>query len=122
MLIRYLFLSLVGACSMYAQSSTPISCPSGLAANCFAMEAQAVPASPTVITTHALTFGGGWISCTGTQTITLTDGNSKALIPTVAWVGPQVISLNLFAGSYVSGGLTITASATGCTYHMWWRQ
>lgn len=108
--------------SLVAQSSTPIHYPEDLFNNKLTMEAQAVPTTPTVITTRSLIFGGGWISCTGTQTITLTDGNSIAMIPTAPWAGPQVQSLNMFAGSYISGGFSISASATGCKYHAWWKQ
>lgn len=105
-----------------AASATPIKYPQKEYNAYATMEAQAVPASPTVIIKGPAIFGGGWISCTGTQTITLTDGNSASWLPVIPWAGPQATSLNLFAGAYVSGSLSITASATGCIYSVWWRQ
>lgn len=119
-----LLLALLALCTAlcFAQSSTPIAYPFQSFGSYYAMEAQAVPTMTTVLTTKNLIFGGGWIECSGTQTITITDGNGKTPIPTVPWSGPQVIGLGIFSGSYISGGLSIAASATGCQYHMWWRQ
>jgi hypothetical protein len=120
--MRKLLISLLLTVSLFGQSATPIvSQPDTYSYANVVMEAQAVPTSPTVITTRNLRWGGGWISCTGSQAITMTDGNGINLIPAVPWSGPQVISLNLFAGSYISGGFSISASATGCAYHAFWK-
>lgn len=120
--IKLLILTFLSAVALYAAASaTPINYPNGNYKTFNVMEAQSVPTSPTVVIATSAIFGGGWISCTGTQTITLSDANSASWLPVVPWAGPQATSLNLFAGAYVSGSLSITASATGCKYSMWWR-
>lgn len=108
--------------SLFAQSSTPTSYPTSLFGSYLTMEAQTVATSPAVITTRSLIFLGGWISCTGAQTITLTDGNAVNILPAVAVAANQIVSLNVMAGAYVSGGFSISASGTGCKYSAWWRQ
>jgi len=120
---KLIIIALLSAAALFAAASaTPIKYPQKEYNAYATMEAQAVPASPTVIIKGPAIFGGGWISCTGTQTITLTDGNGASWLPVIAWAGPQATSLNLFGGAYVSGNLSITASATGCIYSVWWRQ
>jgi hypothetical protein len=105
-----------------AQSATPIEFPSYKTTQ-KVQEAQSVPTTPTVITTSSLIFTGGWISCTTTRAITLTDGNAVDLLPAVSVAANQIVSLtSVIGGAYVSGGFSISASGSGCKYSAWWRQ
>lgn len=118
-----ILLCFFAALGVFAQSSTPIACPSGTAVNCYMMEAQAVPTSTAVLTTSGMTFLGGWVACATSQTVTLTDGNSIIIgAAALSLASGQVYGLNLFAGSYFSKGLSIVASGSGCRYHMRWSQ
>lgn len=120
--IKLLILTLLSAVAIYAAASaTPIIYPTGNYKTFSMMEAQAVPTSATVIIKGPAIFLEGWISCTSTQTITLVDANGASWLPVIPWAGPQATSLNLFAGAYISGSLSITASASGCIYHVAWR-
>jgi hypothetical protein len=105
------------------QSSTPIAYPGQSFARYATLEAQAVPASPAVVTTSNLIFGGGWIACNASaRTILFTDGNGTLILPTVAVTANQTVSLSILAGAYVSGGFSWSASGSGCTGHLWWKQ
>jgi hypothetical protein len=108
--------------SLHAQSSTPTSYPTGTMNRWLTMENQAVPTSPTVVTTSNLILGGGWVECTSARTITITDGNSQNIFPAVSVSANSIVSLNTWAGAYVSGGFSISASGSSCTYHVFWRQ
>ncbi|MCU1326656.1 MAG: hypothetical protein JWN34_2026 [Bryobacterales bacterium] len=121
--MKALFLALAFCAVALAQSATPRTCPPGQFQNCYVMEAQSVPTTPTVITTSTLTLTGGWISCTSARTITLTDGNAIDVMPAVAVAANQVVSLtSVIGGAYISGGFSISASGSGCKWSAWWRQ
>jgi hypothetical protein len=123
MTIRFLIAALAFCAMLFGQSATPITYPAQSFSTYAAMEAQSVPASPAVITIKPLIFGGGWVACNASpRTILLTDGNGTLILPTVAVTANQTVSLSILAGAYVSGGFSISASGTGCTYHVWWRQ
>jgi hypothetical protein len=122
MKIRILTLAALFAATMYGQSATPISYPNNSFISYIMMEAQAIPATPTVITTRKLIFGGGWISCSTAQTVTMTDGNAKNIMPAVALAANTTYGLAVIAGTYVSGGFSISASGAGCLYQAYWRQ
>lgn len=120
---RILVAFLAIASTLAAQSATPISYPAASMSSLIGMEAQAIPTSPTVVTTRNLVFGGGWISCgSSARTVTLTDGNSVNILPAVSIAANQIQSLSVIAGAYVSGGFSISASGSGCSYHAWWKQ
>jgi len=120
--VKYLLL-LLGAVSAWAQSATPVGYPNSSYISYMTMENQAVPTSPTAIATRSLILMGGWFTCGASgRTITLTDGNSKDVMTAVAVAANQIVGLNMIQGSYVSKGLTISASGTGCNYHLFWRQ
>lgn len=87
------------------------------------MEAQALPVGPTTVTSQSGVFIGGFVSCAGTaRTFTIADGNSVAIATAIPVTANQVVSMALLKDWYFSGGFTITASGTGCTYSVWFRQ
>lgn len=86
------------------------------------MEPQAVPTSSTTIFTGDFILDGGWISCSTARTVTITDGNSQTIFPTVSIAANSVAGLSIFAGSYFPTSVTIIASGSGCMYHIWGRQ
>jgi hypothetical protein len=68
-------------------------------------------------------WGGGWIACTGAQTITITDGNGIVMGPPggISVSAGVAYSLNLFQGAIITGGFSVKSSGSGCNYHIWWR-
>lgn len=123
--MKRILLALAASVSLLAQSPSPIQYPvvgSSAFNTPMMQENQAVPTTPTVITTRSLILGGGWIECSTSRTITITDGNGVTVFPAIPITAPAIVSLTVWAGSFFSGGFSISASGSGCTYQMFWRQ
>lgn len=109
--------------SVFAQSSTPTSCPPVTGYfSCTYIQNQAIPTVLTAMASSTVVFGGGWFGCSGGQTVTIKDGNGVQFPPGgITAVAGQLYSLNLLAGVIMPGGWSISASATGCNFGAWWR-